>query len=162
MCPRVSFSNSGGSEAARGAVLMNPKTALLSARQMSEADRLTIASGISDNDLMENAGRPVAQAIITRWTPRPVVVLCGPGSNGGDGFVAARKLAEAGWPVRVAMLGGREHLQGAAAHHSAQWLGPIEPLTPAALDGAARRRCGDCSGPMSITETVYETWHVPS
>ena len=115
---------------------MNTKTALLTARQMSEADRLTIAAGISDNDLMENAGRPVAQAIIDRWTLRPVVVLCGSGSNGGDGFVAARRLAEAGWPVRVAMLGAREQLKGAAAYHSAQWRGPIEPLTPAVLDGA--------------------------
>ncbi|MEO8314507.1 MAG: NAD(P)H-hydrate dehydratase [Pseudomonadota bacterium] len=115
---------------------MNPKTALLTARQMAEADRLTIAAGISEIELMENAGRPVAQAIIDRWAPRPVVVLCGPGSNGGDGFVAARRLAEAGWPIRIAMLGTREHLKGSAAYHAGQWHGPIEPLTPAALSGA--------------------------
>jgi len=115
---------------------VNPKTALLTARQMAEADRLTIAAGVSEVELMENAGRPVAQAIIDRWTPRPVVVLCGPGSNGGDGFVAARRLSESGWPVRVAMLGTREQLKGSAAYHAAQWRGPIEPLTPAALDGA--------------------------
>lgn len=115
---------------------MNPKTALLTARQMAEADRLTIAGGIGEIELMENAGRPVAQAIIDRWTPRPLVVLCGPGSNGGDGFVAARRLSESGWPVRVAMLGTREQLKGSAAYHAAQWRGSIEPLTPAALDGA--------------------------
>jgi NAD(P)H-hydrate epimerase len=111
-------------------------TALLTATQMAQADRLTVASGISGSALVENAGRPVAQAILQRWTPRPVVVLCGPGSNGGDGFVTARRLAEADWPVRVALLTPRENLHGEAAHHAALWRGPVEPLTSAALDGA--------------------------
>ena len=115
---------------------LNCSTALLTAVQMAEADRLTVASGISGSALMENAGRPVAQAIMERWTPRPVLVLCGPGSNGGDGFVAARRLAEADWPVRVALLVPREQLRGSAAHHAALWRGPVEPLTPAALNGA--------------------------
>ncbi len=121
---------------ALAASALDCRMALLTTTQMAEADRLTIAFGISAQALMENAGRPVAQAIMQHWTPRPVLVLCGPGSNGGDGFVAARRLAEADWPVRVALLGPREQLQGAAAHHAAQWLGPVEALTPAALDGA--------------------------
>ena len=116
---------------------MNCDTALLTAKQMALTDCLTVACGISEMALMENAGRPVAQAIQQRWTSRPVLVLCGPGSNGGDGFVAARQLAEAGWPVRVALLVPRESLRGAAAHHAGLWCGPIEALTPAALDGAA-------------------------
>ncbi|MDL2337492.1 MAG: NAD(P)H-hydrate epimerase, partial [Pseudomonadota bacterium] len=116
--------------------MLNPQTALLTAAQMAEADRLTVASGIRSTQLMENAGRSVAREIMRRWTPRPVVVLCGPGSNGGDGFVAARWLAEADWPVRVASLVPREQLHGDAAHHAALWRGPIEPLAPAALDGA--------------------------
>jgi NAD(P)H-hydrate epimerase len=116
--------------------VLDGRTALLTAAQMAEADRLTVASGISSTALMENAGRPVAQALMQRWTPRPVLVLCGPGSNGGDGFVAARRLAEADWPVRVALLVPRDALRGAAAHHASLWRGPVEPLTPAALDGA--------------------------
>ncbi len=116
--------------------MLDCRTALLTAKQMAQADRLTLASGISGTALMENAGRPVALAIMQRWTPRPVLVLCGPGSNGGDGFVVARRLAEADWPVRVALLVPRENLRGEAAHHAALWRGPVEPLTSAALDGA--------------------------
>jgi len=116
--------------------VLDCRTALLTATQMAQADRLTVASGISGSALMENAGRPVAQAIVQRWTLRPVLVLCGPGSNGGDGFVAARRLAEADWPVRVALLVPRENLRGEAAHHASLWRGPVEPLTTAALDGA--------------------------
>ena len=115
--------------------MLDCSVALLSAAQMAQADQLTVASGISGKALMENAGRPVAQAIQQRWTPRPVLVLCGPGSNGGGGFVASRRLAEADWPERVALFGPRDQLSG-AAHHAAQWRDPVEALMPAALDGA--------------------------
>ena len=111
-------------------------TALLTAMQMAQADRLTVASGISNDALMDNAGHPVAKAIMERWTPRPVIVLCGPGSNGGDGFVAARYLAQANWPVRVALLAPREQLRGATAYYAGLWQGEVEALIPAALDGA--------------------------
>ncbi|WP_291010668.1 NAD(P)H-hydrate dehydratase [Hydrogenophaga sp.] len=117
--------------------MLNSSAALLTAAQMGEADRLTVASGISEMRLMENAGRAVAQAIVQRWSPRPALVLCGPGNNGGDGFVAALCLAQSGWPVRVASLVPCEQLKGAAAQHAALWQGPVEALTPAALDGAA-------------------------
>ena len=115
---------------------MNFQTALLNVRRMGEAERLTVTAGTPATDLMENAGRTVAREITRRWSACPVIVLCGPGNNGGDGFVAARHLAESGWPVRVALLGSRNCLRGSACHHAERWHGPIEPLTPTALDGA--------------------------
>ncbi len=114
---------------------MNFRTALLDVHQMGEADRLSVAAGISVDVLMENAGKAVADEIMRRWAVRPVIVLCGPGNNGGDGFVAARHLSVGGWPVRIALLGQRDHLTGAARHHADLWRGPVEPLTPAALGG---------------------------
>jgi hydroxyethylthiazole kinase-like uncharacterized protein yjeF len=115
---------------------MNLQTALLDVRRMGEADRLTVDAGRSTIELMENAGWTVACEIKRRWSSCPVIVLCGPGNNGGDGFVAARLLAEAGWLVRIALLGSRDHLGGPARHHAELWRGAIEPLAPAALDGA--------------------------
>ncbi len=111
--------------------------ALLTPRQMGAADRLTIAGGIAGIVLMENAGRAVADAISRRWPPCPVAVLCGPGNNGGDGFVAARILARRGWTVRLALLGDRAALTGDAAAAAARWTGSIEVLGLEVLDGTS-------------------------
>ena len=86
---------------------------------------------------MQNAGAAVAAEITRRWSARPVTVLCGPGNNGGDGFVVAVALAQAGWPVRVALLGALGTLRGDARLHAARWGGGIEAVSPAALEGAA-------------------------
>jgi len=85
---------------------------LLRVAQMGEADRATIQAGVSGAELMERAGSAVCHAILERFAMCRVCVLCGPGNNGGDGFVVARKLRAAGWPVRVALLGNVEHLLG--------------------------------------------------
>src|SRR5262245_6308589 len=111
--------------------------AVLCVAEMARADALTIAAGVSGQRLMEAAGEAVAREVRRRWRRGPVAILCGPGNNGGDGFVAASHLREAGWPVRVALLGDRARLRGDAAAAAAAWPGDAEPLAPSALDGAA-------------------------
>ena len=103
---------------------------------MGRADRLAIDGGVPGITLMEHAGAGVARAIAQVWAQRPVAVLCGPGNNGGDGFVIARHLAEAGWPVRVGLLGPRDKLAGDAAEAAARWDGPVDALDGSVLDGA--------------------------
>ena len=75
---------------------------LLSTSEMAEADRLAIAQGRPGMELMENAGKAVARNVVLRHPPGTrVVVLAGPGNNGGDGYVAARHLQERGYRARV-------------------------------------------------------------
>jgi NAD(P)H-hydrate epimerase len=110
--------------------------AVLSVAEMARADAAAIAGGIPGEQLMASAGTAVAAAVQRRYAVQPVVALCGPGNNGGDGFVAAQRLQDAGWPVRVALLGRREALKGDAALHARRWTGPVDQLAPAVLDGA--------------------------
>ena len=81
---------------------------LLTAEEMSRAEKLAADAGISTLTMMENAGRAVAEEVVRRF-PRGsrATVLCGPGNNGGDGFVCARYLRERGYHVRLALLGRR-------------------------------------------------------
>ncbi len=111
------------------AAAVDSDLALLDVAGMAEADRLTIAAGTPGAALMERAGRAVADAVDRRTPPGArILVLCGPGNNGGDGFVAARLLARRGRPVTLALSGERERLSGDAAGMAAAWTGPIEPI----------------------------------
>jgi NAD(P)H-hydrate epimerase len=103
---------------------------------MGDADRAAEANNIDGIALMEAAGGAVAVAVGARWPIQPVTVLCGPGNNGGDGFVAARHLAAAGWPVTLALLGSREKLTGDAARAASLWDGAVAPFLEHSLDGA--------------------------
>lgn len=94
---------------------------ILSNAQMAEADKLAIAGGKPGFSLMEAAGAAVADAVLNRFVLRPVVVLCGPGNNGGDGFIAARLLKNAGRKVRVACLVPLNALKGDAARAVGVW-----------------------------------------
>ncbi len=102
---------------------------LLTTDEMAEADRLTIAGGVPGIVLMEAAGIAVADAA-SAIAGRRVVVVAGPGNNGGDGFVAARHLAERGYTVRVSFVGERSMLKGDAAAASARWSGPVDAAAP--------------------------------
>ena len=110
-------------------------TALLTPAEMTQADALAIQAGIPGRELMERAGRAVADACLDLLggDRRHAVVLCGPGNNGGDGFVAARLLQAAGWQVDLALLGERSRLSGDADWAASGWTGPIRAPTDVAL-----------------------------
>ncbi|TAK50362.1 MAG: NAD(P)H-hydrate dehydratase [Xanthobacteraceae bacterium] len=114
---------------------------LLSTAAMAEADRRTIAAGTPGPVLMANAGRAVAEAAADLLDggerAGPVVVVAGTGNNGGDGFVAARLLAEAGHAVRLMLLGRRDALKGDAALAAGEWSGEVAAPDPRALPDAA-------------------------
>ena len=114
----------------------NSLNALLTPLQMGLVDKASIVLGRRSTDLMEAAGRAVAEVVQQRWSRRPVLVLCGPGNNGGDGFVAARFLSAAGWQVRLALLGSIDKLSEDAAHHASLWIGTVESFAPDSLDDA--------------------------
>ena len=100
---------------------------LLTAAEMAEADRRTIAGGMPGMTLMEAAGRAVAEAVATLAPEGPVLVVAGPGNNGGDGFVAARRLLAGGRDVRVALFGEPDRLRGDARVAFERWPGEVLP-----------------------------------
>lgn len=99
---------------------------LLTSAQMGHADRLTISAGLPGIELMERAGAAVAD-VARQALPYggAIVIVCGPGNNGGDGFVAARLLRAMGYVVSVGLLGVRDQLAGDAALAAAAWSGRI-------------------------------------
>ncbi len=109
---------------------------LLTNTEMGEADRLAIAGGVAGIELMERAGGAVADAVAARHpVGGRVVVVAGPGNNGGDGFVAARLLAGRGYRVQVLRAGDVANLKGDAALAARKWTGPVATAQPGALGG---------------------------
>ncbi len=101
---------------------------LLIPAEMSLADAAAAQVGVPGPTLMQAAGRAVARAA-RRFGPCRTLVLCGPGNNGGDGYVAARLLAQQGWPVQVAAL--HPPRAGSDAEAAAgRWHGPVRPFDP--------------------------------
>jgi len=103
---------------------------ILTAAETRAAEEAVFATGVSVEQAMERAGAAVAEAAWRHAGNMPVLVLCGPGNNGGDGYVIARHLAARGVRVRVAASG--EPRSQAARAMRARWEGPVEPLAEAA------------------------------
>lgn len=101
---------------------------IISIADMRAIDAASAEVGVPTRTLMENAGTAVALAVIERFAPQPTAVLCGPGANGGDGWVAARVLRDAGWPVWVESLVPREALAGDTADAASGFRGRVSTL----------------------------------
>jgi hydroxyethylthiazole kinase-like uncharacterized protein yjeF len=99
---------------------------ILTVAEVGAADRAAIAAGTPGHVLMERAGSAVAAAILDRFAPGRALVLAGPGNNGGDAYVVARKLRAAGYDVRVEALA--EPRTDDAKRAAASWDGPTHPL----------------------------------
>jgi hydroxyethylthiazole kinase-like uncharacterized protein yjeF len=102
---------------------------ILTPKEMRKLELDAIQRHQNGHSLMERAGAAAATEIMKRWTKRNTLVLCGPGNNGGDGFVVARHLAEMAWPVSLALAGRTETLAGDAARMARLWKGPVLELS---------------------------------
>jgi NAD(P)H-hydrate epimerase len=126
----------------------------LSREQVRTLDRKAIeAFGIPGIVLMENAGRGTAELLLSLGVSGRVVLCCGKGNNGGDGFVIARHLANRGVPVRVLLCSRPEELQGDAAVNYriiAKSGLPVVELTSKPLDLTALRH------ELSVAEWVVD------
>jgi hydroxyethylthiazole kinase-like uncharacterized protein yjeF len=142
---------------------------ILTTQEMARADSLTIAGGVPGMRLMENAAAAIAAAvnqILQKSSGRRVLVLCGPGNNGGDGYVAARLLRGSRIKVRVAALTPREMLRGDALAAATAWTGPVECAETCALQGVdlvidalfGTGLARDIEGPAAALITRLNRW----
>ncbi len=106
---------------------------ILTVAEMAAADAAAVAAGVPVGELMARAGAAVAEVIADRYPAQPVRVLAGPGNNGGDAYVAARRLGELGWPVAVEVFAPPRTPAAQAA--AADWSGTTRPFREK-LDGA--------------------------
>jgi hydroxyethylthiazole kinase-like uncharacterized protein yjeF len=108
---------------------------LLTSEQMAEADRLTIKAGTSGFQLMKRAGKAISKKAEKMFPKEmPLLVLCGPGNNGGDGFIAAQLLKNQGRDVRLALLGERQDQKGDAALAAQDWRDIVVPFNKKELE----------------------------
>ena len=136
---------------------------ILTAEAMRAAEQVAIDGGVSVEHLMERAGEALAEAAYRFAGPLPVLILCGPGNNGGDGYVAARHLKSRGVAVRVAALA--EPKSEAARWARSKWDGNVEalsqdtkgaPLLIDALFGTGLARGLDDALSLLLSELVHE------
>jgi hydroxyethylthiazole kinase-like uncharacterized protein yjeF len=106
---------------------------ILTVAEMRAADAAAIGAGASVALLMERAGEAVAEAIAARFSPQPLTVICGPGDNGGDGYVVARLLKASGWPVAVWALAAPE--SEGCRQARARWDGPVASIAATPPEG---------------------------
>ena len=95
--------------------------ALLTADECRLAEKETILGGTSGETLMENAGKALVDLVTQQFKPRAVLVVCGTGNNGGDGFVVARMLKEKNWQVTLAILGNPDDIKNDAKKARDKW-----------------------------------------
>lgn len=108
---------------------------ILTAAQMYAADKETIAKIMPENDLVENAGFAAACQIAKKYGKPPVLVACGAGNNGADGFVAARVLSNRGYSVKVAFAGQKDKMSSACRFAAERFDGIVTPLSADCLRG---------------------------
>jgi len=104
---------------------------ILTTAQMRAAEAAVIAGGVPESELMERAGQALAAAVRLYAGPRQTLILCGPGNNGGDGYVAARHLQHGGYDVRIAALS--EPSTDAARWARSLWDGSVEAFESATI-----------------------------
>lgn len=114
--------------------LLHPELAVLTADEMRRVERAAFARGLPSFEAMERAGNAVAEVVLQRWPVAEVgdvVVLCGPGNNGGDGFIAAAALRAAGYRVSVAAVAPAVARSPDAQRALAGWGEQVSPLNAA-------------------------------
>jgi NAD(P)H-hydrate epimerase len=122
---------------------------VLSAQQMRFAEQHAVQAGTPLIILMERAGLAVAEQIMARYEKRPTLVLCGPGNNGGDGFVTARHLSAKGWPVRVLLYGKLEELPPEAKIAASRWRGAVMTASAASVESVIEK------GAKLVVDALY-------
>ena len=109
-------------------------TEILSISEMYKVEKQVCAQGITSLSLMEAAGEAIAEAVLNICEDGRILILCGLGNNGGDGFVAARLLENNGRKVRVLCLGAIDELNGDARASASNWTGEMCKFTPSLFE----------------------------